>query len=103
MTIRPIGIRPGAIRSYTAGVRRLLSWCKETASTQCSTNSTVTAFVADSPDHCEATTAGDRLLAVERFFAWAAEEGEQPEDRYPSAVQKVLVRDQFARASGGWY
>lgn len=81
---------PGTIKSYTAGVRRFLSWCEETGTDPVLDKPTVTAFVADSLDHCEATTAGNRLLAVKRFSAWAAEEGEQPEDRIAGIRQPKL-------------
>ena len=90
LTLKAERKSPGTIKTYTAGVRRFLSWCEQTGTEPVLDKSTVTAYIAASLETCEATTAGGRLLALKRFSAWAAEEDEQPEDRLAGLRQPKL-------------
>jgi integrase/recombinase XerD len=73
-------------------VRRFLSWCEAEGNPPVLDKPTVTAYIADSLEACEATTAGGRLLALKRLSAWAAEEGEQDVDRIASLRPPKLDR-----------
>lgn len=71
----------GTIRSYGDGVRRFLAWCDRTGSAAVLDRATLSAFVADLLEAgAEAATARSRQLALRRFSAWLAEEGELPAD-----------------------
>ncbi len=71
----------GTIRSYGDGVRRFLAWCARTGSPAVLDRTTLSAFVADLLDNgAEAATARSRQLALRRYSAWLAEEGELPTD-----------------------
>lgn len=96
---------PGTIKTYVAGVRRFLSWCQETGTPPQLTKPIVTAYIADSLETCEATTAGGRLLALKRLSAWATDEGEQDTDpiaaiRQPKLDSKIIepLTDEQLRA-----
>ena len=71
----------GTIKAYTDGVAAFLRWCESTGAPAQLTKSSVQAFVARLlNDGAEATTARARLLAVRRFSAWLADEGELDDD-----------------------
>lgn len=85
----------GTIDTYLAGVRRFQEWCRETGTTPVLDKPTVTKYIAVSLETCEATTAGNRLLALKRLTAWAAAEDEIPSDplagmRQPKLDNKVI-------------
>ncbi|WP_329053911.1 tyrosine-type recombinase/integrase [Streptomyces violaceus] len=64
-------------KTYGDGVRSFLRWCERTGRTPTLDRATVNAFVAGLLDEgAEAATARSRQLAVRRFSAWLADEGE---------------------------
>jgi site-specific recombinase XerD len=64
-------------KTYGDGVRSFLRWCERTGRTAALDRTTVNAFVAELLDNgAEAATARSRQLAVRRFSAWLADEGE---------------------------
>jgi len=68
---------PQTVKSYTDGVRRFLTWCEEAGCAAVLDRPTVTAFVVALLDAgAQPSTAAARQLAVRRFSAWLAEEGE---------------------------
>jgi integrase len=77
-------------------VRRFLGWCASEGRAASLDRLTVTAFTAGLlEDGAEATTARARQLAVRRFSAWLASEGEIPRDdlagvKGPQLDQKVV-------------
>ncbi|MFR9806916.1 tyrosine-type recombinase/integrase [Pseudonocardia sp. RS010] len=92
------------IRSYVTGVRAFLAWCTEQDRPALLDRATVNAFTAAILGRgAEATTARSRQLAVRRFSAWLAEEGEQDTDallgmklpKIDSKVVEVLTEDQL--------
>jgi site-specific recombinase XerD len=77
---------PQTVKSYGDGVRRFLAWCHERSREPALDRATVAAFIADLLDQgAEATTARSRQLALRRFSAWLAEEGEIPRDELVGA------------------
>lgn len=65
------------LKDYGTGARQFLDWLAETDTESALTRSAVNAFVNDLFERdVEATTARARQLAVRRFSAWLAEEGE---------------------------
>lgn len=67
----------GTIRTYTAGVTGFLRWCQRTDTVPELCRPTVQAFIADLlADGAEPVTAKSRQLALKRFAAWLAAEGE---------------------------
>lgn len=87
---------PETVKSYGDGVRRFLAYCERTTATPVLDKATVNAFVADLLDTgAEAATARARHLAIRRFSAWLAEEGEIPLDlllgsKPPKLDRKVI-------------
>src|SRR5690606_2266141 len=70
------------ITTYADGVRAFLRWADEAGVAPTLDPPTVNAFVADLLDSgAEGTTARSRQLAVRRFSAWLADEGEIDADR----------------------
>jgi site-specific recombinase XerD len=65
------------VAQYREGVRAFLRWCERTGATPELTKTTVAAFVADLFDGgAQAATARARYMALRRFSAWLAKEGE---------------------------
>jgi site-specific recombinase XerD len=72
---------PGTLSAYLGGVRKFLRWCEAEGRPAVLDRRTVSAFVAGLLDNGdEAATAVARQLAVRRFSAWLAEEGEIARD-----------------------
>lgn len=72
---------PQTVKTYTDGVRGFLSWCGREGIDPMLDRPTVDKWVAALLDAgAEAATARSRQLAVRRFSAWLAEEGEIPAD-----------------------
>lgn len=70
------------VATYADGLRAFLRWADETGVAPTLDPPTVNAFVADLIDAgAEGTTARSRQLAVRRFSAWLADEGEIDADR----------------------
>ena len=69
-------------KTYGDGVRAFLRWCEATSRSPALDRPTVNAFVSALLDGgAEASTARSRQLAVRRFSAWLAEEGEIAADQ----------------------
>ncbi|NEW49958.1 tyrosine-type recombinase/integrase [Nocardia cyriacigeorgica] len=69
------------LKSYGLGVRQFLAWCERTGSPTVLTKAAVAGFTADLLDNgAEASTARSRQLAIKRFSAWLADEGETDRD-----------------------
>jgi integrase/recombinase XerD len=72
---------PATVKVYGDGVRAFLRWCDEHGHPPALDRELVKGFVADLLDAgAEATTARSRQLAMRRFSAWLAEEGEIDDD-----------------------
>ncbi len=72
---------PQTVKSYTAGVQMFLHWCATEGAPAVLDRPTVNAFIAAVLESgAEAATARARQLAVRRFSAWCAEEGETTRD-----------------------
>ena len=72
---------PQTVKTYGDGVRAFLTWCEATGAPAALEPATVAAFIASLLDAgAEAATARSRQLAVRRFSAWLATEGEIPAD-----------------------
>jgi site-specific recombinase XerC len=68
---------PATVASYTEGVLAFLRWATTTEVAPALTKTTVQAFTADLLDAgAQAATARTRHMALRRFAAWLAEEGE---------------------------
>jgi integrase/recombinase XerD len=79
--LRAQGKAKGSIAAYLGGVRKFLHWCEAEGRPASLDRRTVSAFVASLLDQGhEGATAVARQLAVRRFSAWLAEEGEIPRD-----------------------
>jgi site-specific recombinase XerD len=79
--LRADGKAPGTLSAYLGGVRAFLRWCEEGSRVASLDRRTVSAWVASLLDAGqEGATAVARQLAVRRFSAWLAEEGEIPRD-----------------------
>src|SRR6478672_11570353 len=87
---------PDSGKSYAEGVTAFLRWADSTGALPQLTKANVQAFVADLLDHgAQPKTASARLLAVRRFSAWLAIEGELDTDplmgiRQPKVDRKVV-------------
>jgi integrase/recombinase XerD len=87
---------PQTIKSYGDGVRRYLAWCQRKGRSPALDRSTLAGFVAGLlDDGNEPSTARARQLAVRRFSAWLADEGEIERDQLigvkaPALDQKVI-------------
>ena len=69
------------MRLYATGVRAFLAWCDRQGRPATLDRPTVATFVAELlEDGREAATARARQLALRRFAAWLADEGELPAD-----------------------
>jgi site-specific recombinase XerD len=69
------------VKSYTTGVRLFLSWCQRSGVQPALDAPTVDKFVSGLLDAgAEPATARSRQLALRRFSAWLAAEGEIPAD-----------------------
>lgn len=64
------------IKSYTAGVKAFLRWCKETGTAPELTKRNFQAFIAALTEVRQSSTVVARHLACRRFTAWLLEEGE---------------------------
>lgn len=72
---------PQTVKTYGDGVRAFFTWCEATGTPAALERATVAAFTASLLDAgAEAATARSRQLAVRRFSAWLATEGEIPAD-----------------------
>lgn len=96
---------PQTLKSYGDGVRLFLAWCERTGTPPALERRPVAAWVAELLDAgAEAATARTRLLAVKRFSAWLAEEGETERDelfgmkppKLDTKVTESLTDDQVA-------
>lgn len=87
---------PRTIKSYTAGVRDFLRWCETASAPPVLAKATVQAFMADQLDGgAEPNTVRAKAKGLRSFSAWAASEGEIPEDglailKLPRADAKVV-------------
>ena len=87
---------PQTIKTSTDGVHRYFAWCSENDLPAILDRTQVQAFVADLLDHgAQPATARSRHLAVRRYAAWLAEEGEIDTDplvgiRPPKLDTKVV-------------
>lgn len=87
---------PQTLKVYGDGVRRFLAWAQDSGRPAVLDRATVNAFVVDLIDAgAEASTARSRQLAVRRFSAWLADEGELDRDELvgikpPKLDQKVI-------------
>jgi len=90
LTLRAERKSPGTVKTYTTGVRRFIGWCQDRGAVPAFARPLVIAYVAESLETCEATTAGGRLLALKRFSAWALAEGEQDNDQLAAMKQPRL-------------
>jgi integrase/recombinase XerD len=72
---------PQTVKTYGDGVRAFFTWCEAAGTPAALERATVAAFTASLLDAgAEAATARSRQLAVRRFSAWLATEGEIPAD-----------------------
>lgn len=84
---------PATVKSYTEGVHAFLRWCTSTDNTAELTKSTVQTFVVHLLDSGQsAKTASARLLALKRFSAWMADEGELDSDSLLGVKQPKIDR-----------
>jgi integrase/recombinase XerD len=82
---------PQTVKSYGDGVRQYLAWCEKVQCIAQLDRASVSGFVADLLDQgAEASTARARQLAVRRFSAWLAEEGEIGRDELVGAKPPKL-------------
>ena len=82
---------PETLKSYGNGVRGFLAYCDEQDIEPALDKSTLNRFVADLLDNgAEASTARSRHLAVRRFSAWLADEGEITNDQLVGAKAPKL-------------
>jgi integrase/recombinase XerD len=73
------------LKTYGDGVRAFVRWCEAEGPPPVLDRATVNAFVAALlDDGVEASTAWSRQLAVRRFSAWLADEGEIDADQLVS-------------------
>jgi len=71
----------GTVRAYAGGVRQFVAWCEHTNRPAVLDRATVQAWMADLLEQGrEAATVTSRQLAVRRFSAWLAAEGELDHD-----------------------
>jgi site-specific recombinase XerD len=85
---------PSTVKSYAEGVHAFLTWCESTPGTRLElTKGTVQAFIAALLDGgAQPKTASARLLALRRFSAWLAEEGELDADELVGLKQPKIDR-----------
>jgi integrase/recombinase XerD len=89
---------PQTVKSYTAGMRQFLDWCTAQGVPAVLDRANVNGFIAALLDSgVEAATARSRQLAVRRFSAWCADEGEIDRDELlglkpPKLDVKVVPR-----------
>jgi site-specific recombinase XerD len=97
---------PATVVTYTEGVRGFLRWCSDTATTPELSKTTAQAFTtALLDDGAEAATARTRHMALRRFAAWLADEGELDTNpllgvkppRLDSKVTEALTDEQCKR------
>jgi site-specific recombinase XerD len=95
---------PQTVKSYTTGVRLFLAWCDREQVEPALDRPTVDKWIAALLDGgTEAATARSRQLAVRRYSAWLAAEGEMPADplahmsppKLDDKVVPVLADDQL--------
>ncbi|RFZ34987.1 Tyrosine recombinase XerC [Mycobacterium marinum] len=97
---------PATVASYTEGVKAFLRWSERTGTAPQITKTTVQAFTADLLESgAEAATARARHMALRRYAAWLAEEGELDENpllgvkppKLDAKVVDALTDDQLRR------
>lgn len=97
---------PATIASYTEGVNAFLRWSERVGITPELSKNTVQAFTADLLDAgAEAATARARHMALRRYAAWLADEGEIDENpllnvkppKLDAKVVEALSDDQLRR------
>jgi integrase/recombinase XerD len=71
---------PATIDSYLTGARQYLDWCRASGLPLILDRRQVAGFTDYVLDRAQPATARNRQLAVKRFSAWLAEEGELPSD-----------------------
>jgi site-specific recombinase XerD len=95
---------PKTIESYSWGVKVFLTWCAESGTAPELTKTTVQLFLAALLDGgAEAATARTRHMALRRYAAWLAAEGEIPDNeivdlpppKLDSKVTDALTDDQL--------
>lgn len=92
-TLRAERKSSATVKSYSEGLTKYVRWCEENDTPAELNKATVQTFVADLLDHGQTPkTVTARLLAVRRFSAWLAEEGEQPSDPLVGLKQPKLDR-----------
>jgi integrase/recombinase XerD len=88
---------PSTLKSYLTGVADFLAWCERTGRPAALDRALVNEWTAELFERgLEATTVAARQLAVKRFSAWLADEGEIDEDhlrglKKPRFDEKVVV------------
>lgn len=96
---------PQTIKAYGDGVRLFLAWCERSGTPPALDRRTVSAWIAHLLDTgAEPATARSRQLALRRFSAWLAEEGETARDelvglkppKLDSKVVDALTDEQLA-------
>jgi site-specific recombinase XerC len=97
---------PATVTAYTEGVNKFLRWCASTGTTPELTKAAVQAFTAALLDGgAEAASARSRHMALRRFGAWLADEGELDTNplvgvkppKLDSKVTRALSDDQLKR------
>jgi integrase/recombinase XerD len=79
------------VKTYGDGVRGFLSWCQRKGVPPALDRPTVNAWIAALlSDGAEASTARSRQLALRRFSAWLAAEGEIPADELAALAPPKL-------------
>ena len=101
---------PKTVDAYTTGVRLFLRWCADTGTTSELTRATVQGFTAALLESgAEAATARSRHMALRRFAAWLADEGELDTNpllgvkppKLDTKVTDALTDDQLRRLIKG--
>src|SRR5258707_1158180 len=84
---------PATVKSYTEGVTTFIRWCESTGTPAELSKAAVQAFVVDLLDKGQQPkTASARLIALKRFSAWLADEGELDADALVGVKQPKLDR-----------
>ncbi len=91
LTLKAANKSPKTIKQYGEGVRLFLAWCERSGTVAQLSRPAVQQFVASIFDAGQsANTARSRQVAVKRFSAWCAAEGETPTDELAGLAQPRL-------------
>ena len=91
LTLKASNKAPKTIKAYEEGVRLFLGWCERTGTGAALSRPVVSAFVASLFEAGQsANTARSRQVAVKRFSAWCALEGEIAVDELAGLPQPRL-------------